>query len=192
MPNWLRHARADEIANGYFKFLNTNLTYGDNGIHGMLHHVPIAQTEWLHDGTADHVKSDEFDSGTSRIMTRITSSAGGAITSMMRKNLVLPRDFASFEAFGFQMVVRGSNPLPTAATMTVKRNGTADGTVNDADIKPSVHSVFEVKQLSISSLTYMAQDLVLLEFKLETANNAEWVEIGHVQLTYISGGGNVP
>jgi hypothetical protein len=125
MVSWLRHARADEIANGYFKFINTNLKYGDDGITGMLNHIPITQTEWLHDGTANHAKSDQFDAGSSRIMSRITAAAGGTIASIMRKNLVLPRDFGSFEAFGFQMVVRGSNALPSAVTMTVKRNGTA-------------------------------------------------------------------
>jgi len=189
MVQWRRHARADEIANGYFKFINTGVKFGDDGIDGLLHHVPIAQTEWLHDGTAGHTKSDQFDSSTSRILSRITST--GAATSRMRKNLVLPRDFGSFQAFGFQMVVRGSNPLPTAFTMTVKRNVIADATMNDNDIKPSVHSVFEVKQRSITSLTYLPQDLVLLEVKIQSSGSGEWAEIGDVQLTYVSAGGNV-
>ncbi len=192
MVDWLRHARADEIANGFFKFINTNLKYGDDGITGLLKHVPIAQTEWLHDGTANHALSYQFDAGSSRIMSRITAAAGGAITSRIRKNLILPRDFGSFEAFGFQMAVRGSNALPTSVTMTVKRNGTADGTVNDLSIIPSTHSVFEVKQISITSLTYLAQDQILLEFKVTTANNGEWAEIGEVQLSYLTKGGNVP
>jgi hypothetical protein len=64
--------------------------------------------------------------------------------------------------------------------------------VNVASITPSVHSVFEVKQLSITSLTYLPQDMILLEFGVTTANNGEWAEIGEVQLTYLSRGGNVP
>lgn len=191
MAQWLRHARADEIGNGYFRFINTGVKFGDDGIEGLLHHVPIAQTEWLHDGTANHTKSDQLDAGTSRIMTRITAGAGGAITSRMRKNLVLPRDFGTFEPYGFQMLVRGSNPLPTAYTVTVKRNGSPDTTVNDHTINPSVHSVFEVMQLPITDFVYLAQDLLLVEVKLTTANNGEWAEIGHMQLTYISAGGNI-
>lgn len=191
MVDWLRHARADEIANGYFKFINTNVKYADNGITNLVEHVPISQTEWLHDGTANHAKSEQFDSTNSRILTRITAAAGGAITSRMRKCLLLPRQFGTFQAYGFRVLVRGSNALPTAVTMTVKRLGTADGTVNDSDIKPSVHSVFEFKELSITSLTYLPQDLVLLEFKVETANNGEWAEIGHVSLSYLTIGGNI-
>lgn len=189
--DWLRHARADEIANGYFKFINTNVKYADDGISNLVEHVPIAQTEWLHDGTANHARSETFDSTNSRILTRITASAGGAITSRMRKCLLLPRNYGTFQPFGFQMLVRGSNALPTAVTMTVKRLGTADGTVNDADIKPSVHSVFEVKQLTISSTTYLPQDLVLLEFKVTTANNGEWAEVGHMSLNFLTAGGNI-
>ncbi len=191
MPRWKRAARAEEIGNGHFHFLNTDVFYGDDGIKGLRHFVPLAQSDWIHDGTANHSMSDQLDAGTSRLMKRITAGAGGAITSRMRKQVLLPRDFWYFPALGFEMMVRASASLPTAVTMTVKRLGTADGTVNDADIKPSVGGVFELKQLGISTTTYMAGDVVLLEFKLETANNAEYAEIGALALAYKTARGNV-
>lgn len=191
MPPWRRGVRADEIGAGHFKFLNTGVEVGDDGIKGLRHYVPLSQNEWLHDGTANHAKSEQYDGGTGRILTRITAAAGGAITSRMRKRVLLPRDFWKFPALGFEVIVRGSNALPTFVKMTVERNATPDGTVNDLDIKPSVHSTFEAKQMSISSTTYLAGDFIILEFKVTTANNAEWAEIGDVQLGYITARGNV-
>lgn len=191
MPPWKRGARCEEIGNGHFKFLNTGVEYGDDGIKGLRKHVPLPQSEWIHDGTANHVKSDQFDAGTSRMMTRIAATAGGAITSRMRKQIVVPRDFWKFPTLGFEMIVRGSNALPTAVTMTVKRLGTADANVNDLTIKPSVVLTFEVKQISITSTTYLFGDALILEFKVTTANNAEYAEIGAIAISYITARGNV-
>lgn len=187
--DWLRAARADEIANGHFRFINTNLEYGDDGIKGLRHCIPLAQQEWLHDGTAGHTKSDQYDSGSSRIMTRITST--GAATSRMRKRVLLPRDFWKFPTIGFEFVVRGSSPLPTAVTMTVRLYGTADGSVNDANIKPAVASVFEVKALSITDSTYFSADFITLEFKMQSSGAGEWAEIGDIELGYITARGNI-
>lgn len=191
MPRWKRAARAEEIGNGHFHFLNTDVYYGDDGIKNLRHFVPLAQSDWVHDGTANHAMSDQLDSGTSRLMKRITASAGGAITSYMRKQVLVPRDFWYFPALGFEMMVRGSGTLPTAVTMTVKRLGTADATVNDEDIKPSVGSVFEAKQLSIESSTYMAGDVILLEFKLTTGGVGQYAEIGALAMAYKTARGNV-
>lgn len=191
MADWLRHARADEIANGYFHFINTNVRFGDDGISGLIHHVPIAQTEWLHDGTANHVKSDQFDAGSSRIMTRIAATANGVITSRMRKVLLLPRDYGRFQPFGFRMTVRCSSPPPTATTMTVKRNGTADSVVNDLSILPAAAATFEIKELTITSTTYLPGELILLEYKLTSGSNGEYCEVGDVAVNYVCAGGNI-
>jgi hypothetical protein len=191
MPRWKRAARAEEIGNGHFEFLNTGVVYGDDGIKGLRHFAPLAQSDWVHDGTANHAMSDQLDAATSRLMKRITAAAGGAITSYMRKQVLVPRDFWKFPAFGFAMIVRGSGTLPTAVTMTVKRLGTADANVNDLNIKPSVGTTFESKTTSITSTTYLAGDVILLEFKVTTANAAEYAEIGAVQLGYTTARGNV-
>lgn len=192
MPKFQRHARADEIGAGHFKFLNTGVIVGDDGIKGLKKYTPIAQTEWLHDGTANHAKTDVYDAGTGRIMTRITSAAGGAITSRMRKRVLLSRDFWKFFSGGFEMIVRGNaGTLPTAYTMTVERNATPDSVVNDYSIKPSVAATFEQKLLSITDTTYLAHELVTLIVKLTTANAGEWCEIGDVGLAYVTRRGNI-
>ncbi len=191
MPPWQLAARAEEVGSGHTKYTNTGVEYGDDGIKGLRNYVPLAQSEWLHDGTAGHTKSDEYDATTSRILTRITSGSAGTITSRMRKAVLVPRDFWKFPPSGFEFFVRGSATLPSAVTMTVKRLGTADDTVNDFSILPAVPSVFEAKQLDITATTYLAGDLIILEFKVTTGAGGRWAEIGGIGLGYITSRGNV-
>lgn len=190
MPRAIRHARHDESECGEIVYLRTAVEYGDDGIKGLRHFVPIEQGNWLHDGTANHALSRVYDAGTSRIMDRITASAGGAITSKMRKRLLLPYDFGQFFSFSLSLIVRGNaGTLPTSFKLTLLNAAAADATINGLSIKPTVGNTFELKT-TMPGTVYVRGVFLTLEFELVTANNGEWGEIGDLFLAYQSGRGN--
>lgn len=190
MPRARRHARHDEIECGEFVFLRTGVQYGDDGILNLRHFVPFQQETWTHDGTANHALSTQYDALTSRVMSRITASAGGAITSKMRKRIILPRDFGSFPGLGVSLAVQSSVSIPTAYTLSAFMDGVADGVLNAASIKPTLGGTYETMVSEFGS-DYAAGNLVTLEVALTTANNGEWAELGDIEIAYLTGRGNV-
>jgi hypothetical protein len=75
--------------------------------------------------------------------------------------------------------------------MTIKRLWTSDGTFADYSILPAVGNTFEIKTGSLTTTTYLEGDFLLVEFKLTTANNGEWAEIGAMAMGYKNKRGNV-
>lgn len=190
MPRARRHARHDEMENGEFVFLATGVEYGHDGILNLRHYVPFSQETWIHDGTANHAQTAPYDAVTSRLTNRVTASLGGAITSRTRKRIVLPRDFGSFPASGVSVIVRSSASIPTDVQLSLYMDGVADSSLIAYSIKPTVGLTYEEKFASIGD-TYSPGDVVTLELAVTTANNAEYAEVGDIEIAYLSGRGNV-
>ena len=190
MPPALRPFRHEEINNGEVVYLLTDVEYGHDGIKNLQHYVPFAQNEWFLEQTVGTpTLTFPFDSATSRITSRITST-GVTDQGKIRKRFILPQDFGNFPTGGLVFVVKRSASAPTSFKVTLLKGGSPDSVVNAVNVQATAGLTFELKTLSPGD-TYFPGDFLTLEFDSLFNAASQFNEVVDIEILYITARGNV-
>ena len=135
MPKAILPFRTEEIFAGFFHYTLTDVFYGHDGISGLKHFVPFAQSEWHHFTTQGHQLTHVHDSVTSRISARIESVQAAARTSIIRKRVILPTDFGSWVASGLRFIVFRGASAPVSFNVSLFKDGVVDPGISGVDIQ---------------------------------------------------------
>lgn len=185
----IRFAHKNEkIGSGAFFFMNTDVVYGDDGISGLDHYVPLAQGDWTYAaGTGTATYANVYDAATSRVYASMTALTTGTV--FLRKRILLPKDFGNFMTNSLGIITYRSAPL-TFMRITFYKAGSADASINGASIEPSVSTTWEAFSKSPTS-SYAAGDFVTLEVSANHDTIGDESRYSDVTLLYSNLRGNV-
>lgn len=190
MPNALLMHKDDKLGSGQTIFVNTGVEYGDDGIKGLLHYVPLAQGDWeLYAEGSHHEHSKVYDDATSRLLEHVEAVQSGTLSSFLRKRIVLPRDLGAFPDDCLRIITYRSGSIQ-ALKARFHRAGGTDTAINGVSISPASDTTYE--QFLMRPVTfYMPGDFVTLEVEFQSDTAGEFIRIGDVELLYKSGRGNI-
>lgn len=190
MPDAILMHLDDKLGSGQMSFQNTGVVYGDDGVTGLLHNVPIAQSEWYFATTGVQLRSEILDAGTKRVMTRATGAAAASQVATLAKRILLPRNYGSIPDNSLKVVTRRAN-VGNLATLTLYGpGGVADAAVDHVSVLPVADATFEQFVMSPSGM-YLPNDFVTLVLEVTTVAAGRYVEIGDIELIVRSKRGNI-
>ena len=138
--------------------------------------IQIFTSGWLSSGTAFAYNLVAND--------RVYPSLSATGTNDAYKELILPADFSSFPAGAFK-IDTWKNNANVSITVTIGKGGTADSTINGADVEPTALSTWESKTLTPGS-SYAAGDRIILKITTTTTAVGEEVGFDSLYLNYLS------
>lgn len=189
MANALRQVLYEEIAGGYFKFLNHSTEIGSDGFAGFLYYVPVSQNCWVWEqDSGGHQLSEEWD--TNRQLTRVTSILAAAHSSYLDMRILLPYDFGSFPANAISLIVRMNDITGPALTANLYNAGGIDAGITAVDILPLIVNTYTLTQLTPADV-YAPGDYVTLDIEFTNDAVSQNVDVVDLSIAYVSARGNV-
>jgi hypothetical protein len=186
-----RHARRDQVACGYWHFIDTGVEIGCNGIAGLLHYIPVSQTGWVWEQDAGgHQYSEVWDGTASRQNIRITSILAAANASWLDMRILMPQDFGSFPANAIAFTVQVNDITTPTLNATLYNDAGIDAGISAVDILPVLPATYTLVQLTPADV-YAPGDWVTLDVAFTNDAVGQYVEMMDISITYTSARGNV-
>lgn len=190
MPNAILMHKDDKLGSGQLVYKNTAVEYGDDGISGLLHNVPVAQNEWAFTTSGTQTRSDVMDATTKRVATRVSSAVAVSETATLAKRVLLPRDYGSWPANGLRVITRRHQSGSSASLTLYGPGGTADAAVNGVSVLPVADDTYEQFVMSPSGL-YVPGDFLTLVLTVVTTLTLRYLEINDIEMIIRNKRGNI-
>ena len=198
----------DELGDGEFRFMRTDVTHADDGHDNLKLYAPFDQGDWQKDDTTGtSIYSKGFDSGTSRVYESlaVNTLVGGAGVYTIRRRLLLPRDFGRsgvlpedpgaadggiglFDANAISLFTYRDGAVSDIKA-TLLYAGAADGGVNGVSVNPGAASTWTMFTLSPSG-TYAPGQFVTLQIEYDANTAAIAIRVADIIVAYRSARGN--
>jgi hypothetical protein len=188
MPDALRQVLCEELAGGFFKFLDTGVEIGSNGITGLVGHIPMLDPWAINQTGAGHGLTTEYDGLPLQYLTRVTALLAGAQSSRIFRRIILPHDFGSFPANAISLAVYANDITGPTLTFSLLQDGFAD--LDAVDILPPAASTYYLNQLT-PTWSYLPGDELILQIDYASDEAAQTFDITDLHIDYVSARGNV-
>jgi len=188
MPAALRQVLCEELAGGFFKFIDTGVEIGSNGISGLIQHLPLVDSWGFTQPAGGHQFSTELDVTYSRQVHRVTSVLAGAQSSSIFCRLLLPRDFGSFPANAISLIIYASDITGPTLAASLLQDGLPD--LDAVDILPAAAGAYYLVELTPTWI-YAPGDELLLQIDFASDAAAQYADVSDLAIAYTTARGNV-